>query len=113
MTKLYDVTITVRTAVRKFDRRGKEIGSTPMDRPMTLTKLTHAEAMRHAGTEGFSMKEHVDLRAAKGTGRDSSVGSGVKRMTSRTTSVEMPEPRAANMNHRAAITGDLSAAINV
>lgn len=116
MTQLYNVSFTTRAMVRKLDAKGREIGTTTLDRPVTLTALPHKTAMSYSTADNFKIERYVpdQGRVSKfGSGRDRSVGNGTK---SRPALVE-PVVAAANTGRSriadAAATGNLGAALNV
>ena len=116
MTELYNVSFTTKSMIRKFDSKGRVIGQSSMDKPVTITALPHKTAMSYAIADNFKIERYLpdQGRTAKfSSGRDRSVGNGTKRFnntTAGTRSVEQEKPRS-HLNHAAA-TGNLAAAIN-
>lgn len=124
MPQLYTVSFTTKSMVKKFDAKGKIIAETALDKPVTITALPYATAMSYAQADNFKI-ENYDLAEGrrkltpKGTGRDNSVGSGLK--TTRTVTgmkvgkkIEVAPKVGAGHSPiaEAAMTGNLAAAIN-
>ncbi len=115
---LYTVHFTTQAPVHSYDHRGKKIGITQNDTPVTITALPHSTAQSYKGCDNFRMEPYVmgDKRfASKGSGRDASVGNGTKKSYTRTRRDEDFDGAvvvAKTSAQKAAETGSLAEAIN-
>lgn len=116
MTQLYTVSFTTRAMVRKLDSKGREISTTRLDRPVTITALPHKTAMSYSLADNFKIERYVpdQGRASKfGSGRDLSVGNGTKSRSARVEPVVAAANTGRSRVSEAAATGNLGAALNV
>lgn len=117
MTQLYTISFTTKTVVKKFGTRGKFIGETVLENPITMTALPHATAMSYAGCDNFKIEPYTAddrfKRTSKGSGRDTSVGNGTKKVvTRRRDDLEVDAMPVRSKVNEAAATGNMAAAIN-
>lgn len=118
MPELFTITFTTQALVKKFGPRGKIIGETRLDKPITMTALPYSTAMSYSGCDNFTIAPYVMedryKRASKSSGRDASVGNGTKKATIRrgddavAAAVTATRSKVAD----AAATGNMAAAIN-
>lgn len=116
--QLYTVKFTTKKSVFKYDAKGKLIGRSDFDTPITMTALPHATAMSYSGCDNFSIEPYT-LDQGR-SGRAAGVGNGTKKIDWNTERATKPKtvksaPTAKSgltEAQRAAVTGNLSAAIN-
>lgn len=117
MTQLYTVSFTTQTLIKKFGPRGKIIGETRLDKPITITALPHSTAMSYSGCDNFKIEPYqMDdryKRVSKGSGRDDSVGSGTKKVSVRRGDAVAATAPTRSKVENAAATGNMAAAISV
>jgi hypothetical protein len=117
--QLYTVSFTTQTLVKKIGPRGKIVGETRLDKPITLTALPYQTAMSYANCDNFSITHYQmdEQRRSKGSGRDTSVGNGTKRVSRALSSGEAAaapiKKNPVNALANAAASGNLGAALNV
>jgi hypothetical protein len=121
MQKLYTVTFTTSKEVKKYDQRGKMIGTSSFDVPVRIDELTEDKAMAYSGNENFKMVEFDASKrikfATKGDSRQSSIGNGTKGVIHSRVDTTLPVRTVAvksgsSAKHKAAASGDLSQAIS-
>ena len=118
MTQLYNVSFTTRTIGRKYDAKGKEVGTFQLDQPVTLSALPYATAMSYKIADNFKIEPYVPERQRSkfGSGRDNSVGNGAKMRPVARAEASVAKPAAKAGRSRvaeAAASGNLGAALNV
>lgn len=123
--QLFTVSFITKTAVTKVEKVGRKNVSRRIETetPITIDGLTREKAEAYAANPGFKMVPYnpASKLTAKGTGRDSSIGNGVKHahrasapvaQTSRTITSKGAGSQHGSIVTRAARTGNLTAAIN-
>lgn len=132
--KYYDITFTTDKLVRKFDARGKEIGSYALPTPIKLSGLREDVADKYAGCTDFQKVEangpnnlggeafpKVDYGAIRAKNRRESAVDLIDLDEARERARERASSRAAERRRehedqdrrtRAARTGDLAEALN-
>ncbi len=115
--KLYTVRFTTRKSIRKFDAKGNVISETPMDTPVCLTALPYATAMSYSGADNFQLEDYV-LESGR-PARVQGVGNGTKKVDwdtkperEKVVKAAKPKPTGLTAAQQAAITGNMTAAIN-
>lgn len=119
MAQLYTVTFTTKTLVKKYDAKGKLVSEFGTGNPIVMSALPYQTAMSYAKCENFKITpyEMEQPRRSKGSGRDSSIGNGTKKVsysrtdaTGASKSLNVKPARSAVAD--AAATGNLGAALN-
>ena len=126
MPVLYDISFTTKMLISKYDSKGKVIGTSQMDKPVTMTMLPYSTAMSYKEKcDNFTIKrsEFTDRPRRKSAGSGSNEwGAPATKSAERDKyerkakenkrKTKIAETPKANGVSKAATTGDLGAAIN-
>lgn len=119
--QLYTVKFTTKKMIKKYDAKGKLAGETSLDTPVCLTALPYATAMSYSIADNFTIEDYTldqgrQGRAVAGIGNgtkkvDWDMEREVKGKTAKGKSAPAVKPGLTEAQ-RAAVTGNLGAAIN-